>query len=94
MNVLLNSDTEEKKFLNKNIIFVFFLHKKYLHKSKIEPLTILTMSLLPFWALNVSVVLLSMQGQKALWFHQKYLNLNKGLLGLERHEGQYLMTEF
>ncbi len=37
--------------------------------------TILTMSLLPFWALNISVALLSMQGQKALEFHQKYLNL-------------------
>ncbi len=33
------------------------------------------MSLLCFWALNVSVALLSMQGQKALGFHQKYLNL-------------------
>ncbi len=33
------------------------------------------MSLLPFWALNMVVVLLSMQGQKALGFHQKYLNL-------------------
>ncbi len=33
------------------------------------------MSLLPFWALNVSVVLLSMQGQKALRLHPKYLNL-------------------
>ncbi len=37
--------------------------------------TILTMSLLLFWALNFSVVLLSMQSQKSLWFHQKYLNL-------------------
>ncbi len=37
--------------------------------------TILIMSLLPFWALNVSVVLLSMEDQKALGFHQKYLNL-------------------
>ncbi len=35
----------------------------------------LTMSLLCFWALNMSVVLLSMQDQKALGFHQKYLNL-------------------
>ncbi len=34
------------------------------------------MSLLPFWALNVLVTLLSMQGQKALGFHQKYLNLS------------------
>ncbi len=33
------------------------------------------MSLLHFWALNASVALLSMQGQKALGFHQKYLNL-------------------
>ncbi len=45
------------------------------------------MSLLPFWVLNVSVVLLSMQGQKALGFHQKYLNcvlsMNEGLTGLE-----------
>ncbi len=32
--------------------------------------TILTMSLLPFWALNVS-----MKGQKVLRFYQKYLNL-------------------
>ncbi len=37
--------------------------------------TILTMSLLPFWALNISVGLLSMQGQKALEFHKKYINL-------------------
>ncbi len=44
-------------------------------------------SLLPFWALNVSVALLYMQGQKALGFHQKYLNLcsedDEGLTGLE-----------
>ncbi len=54
--------------------------------------TILTMSLLPFWALNVSVALLSMQGQKALGFHQNILicvpKMNEGLTGLERHEGE------
>ncbi len=33
------------------------------------------MSLLTFCALNVSVPLLSMEGQKALGFHQKYLHL-------------------
>ncbi len=33
------------------------------------------MSLLPFCALNVIVPLLSMEGQKALVFNQKYLNL-------------------
>ncbi len=37
--------------------------------------TILTMSLLLFWALNVSVVLVSIEVQKALGFPQKYLNL-------------------
>ncbi len=31
--------------------------------------------LIPFWVLNVVVALLSMQGQKALGFHQKYLHL-------------------
>ncbi len=50
------------------------------------------MSLLSFWALNMSVTLLSVQGQKALGFHQKYLNLcsgdDDGLTGLERHEGE------
>ncbi len=47
------------------------------------------MSLLHFWALNVSVVLLSKQGQKALGFHQKYLNLcsEDESYGLEQHEG-------
>ncbi len=33
------------------------------------------MSLLSFWALNVSVTLLSKQGQKPLGVHQKFLNL-------------------
>ncbi len=37
--------------------------------------TILTMSSLSSWALNMVVAFLSMQGQKTLWFHQKYLNL-------------------
>ncbi len=44
---------------------------------------ILTMSLLPFWALNLSVVLLSMEDQKALGFHQKYLDLSS------EDEGRY-----
>ncbi len=37
----------------------------------VEPL----MSFLRFWALNMVVALLSMQGQKALGFHPKYINL-------------------
>ncbi len=32
-------------------------------------------SLIPFRALNMAVPLLSMQGQKALGFHKKYINL-------------------
>ncbi len=54
------------------------------------------MDVLRFWALSVE--LLSMEGQKALGFHQKYLNLctkmNEGLAGLEWYEGKSLMTEF
>ncbi len=50
------------------------------------------MSFLSFWALNMSVVLLSMEGQKALGFHQKILiyvpKMNKGLTGLEQQEGE------
>ncbi len=38
----------------------------------------------------------SMERQKAFGFHQKYLNLcskmNKGLMGLEQHKGELLMT--
>ncbi len=33
------------------------------------------MPLLPFWALNVIVALLSMQGQKALRFHEQFNHL-------------------
>ncbi len=32
-------------------------------------------ALLRFWALNVVAALQSIQGQKALGFHKKYLNL-------------------
>ncbi len=59
--------------------------------------TNLIMSLLHFYAINILVMLLSMQGQKALKFHQKYLNLCskfQGLTGLEWHEGEELMTDF
>ncbi len=73
--------TQERKLLNKCVIFVFFVHKNILVASwhynwtTNVTWTILMMPLLPFWALNVSVALLSMQGQKALGFHPKYLNL-------------------
>ncbi len=59
----------------------FFAHKKYslsfvkIHWSTDVTWIILTMSLLCSWALIVVGPLPSMQGQKALGFHQKYLNL-------------------
>ncbi len=50
------------------------------------------MTLLPFLALNVSVTLLSMQGQKALDFIKNILicvlKINEGLADLEWHEGE------
>ncbi len=74
------TSTEEKKFLKKGTIFVYFVHKKYSHSFVtlwLNPWFYMDymMSLLPFWALNVVVTLLSMQGQRAPWFHQKYLHL-------------------
>ncbi len=73
---------EETKLLNKIIIFVFFAHNRYSRSFITLKLnhwchicTILMMSLLPFWALNMSVALLSTEGQRALGFHQKDLHL-------------------
>ncbi len=40
---------------------------------------------------NMTLMLQSMQGQKALWFNQTYLNLcseDEGLTGLKGHEGE------
>ncbi len=70
----------EDELLNKVVISVFFVHKVFvaLYNDSLTTdvtWTILMMSLLPFRALTVSVVLMSMEGQKALGFHHKYLNL-------------------
>ncbi len=82
----------------KVIVFVVFVHKKYSRsfiKLQLNHVTwtILTMSLLCFCAFIVVVPLLSMEGQRALGFHQNILicvlMMNKGLTGLERHEGEY-----
>ncbi len=65
------------------------------HRNK---LLLFFFSLLWFCALIVIVSLLSMEGQRALRFNQKILicvpKMNEGLMGLERHEGEQLMTEF
>ncbi len=75
------TDVEENKLLNEVVILVFFVHNMY-SRSFINyswttdvTWTILTMFSLPFWALSVVVPLLSMEDQKALGFHQKYLKL-------------------
>ncbi len=63
------------------IIFVFFAHKKYFRsfeKLRLNPwchMDYFNISLLCFWALIVVVPLVSMKGQKALRFLQKYLNV-------------------
>ncbi len=75
-------------------LFLFSLHTKssFIKRTTDVTWTILTVSLLPFWALNVLVALLSIQSQKALGFHQNILicvlKMNKGLMGLEQHEGE------
>ncbi len=81
-------------------LFLFSLHtksiliasKKYGWTTDVI-WTILMMSIVLFWALIMVVPLLSMEGQKALRFHQKYLNLCsedecEGLMGLQWHEGE------
>ncbi len=61
-----------EELLDKVVIFVFFAHKKYSRSFiKLRLNHWCFNDVLPFWALNV----LSMQDQKALGFHQKYLNL-------------------
>ncbi len=93
----LKTDTEEKTFLNKVVIFVFLAHKKYsrsfikLRLNTDITWTILMMSLLPFWTLNMSVCFLY-RVRKILDFMKNNLvcvpKMNKGLTGLELHEGE------
>ncbi len=70
-----------KKLMNYLIVqFLFSLDTKSIlvalyNYGRTVTRTVLMMCLLPFWALNVSVTLPSMQGQKTLRFHKKYLNL-------------------
>ncbi len=68
-------------------VFVFFVHKKYSHciiKLRLNRWCHMDYSndvLTTF--LKVSVALLSMQGQKALGFNQKYINVFQKWTGLE-----------
>ncbi len=60
------------------LFFIYFFYSRSFINygwTTVVTWTILTMSLLDFWALTVEVPLLSMGGQKALRFPQKYLNL-------------------
>ncbi len=55
---------------------------------KLREYFLVTMFLLSFWALNVSVTLLSMQGQKALEKNNSVPKMNEDLMGLERRDGE------
>ncbi len=93
------SDTEEKKLLNK-VLVLFSLCKKSIlvaHNIMVEPLmshgTILTMYLLPFWALNVVVACCLCRVRKLFGFHHKissfvFPKMNKDLWVWIRHEGE------
>ncbi len=74
-------------FLCTQIVF------SYLHKLRLNTdvtWAILTMSLLPFWVLNVSVALRSMQDQKALRFIKisYFVSDERSLTGLVWREGE------
>ncbi len=75
------AEDRREELLNKVIIFVFFVHKKFslgfikLRLNRWCHIDYFNNVLTTFLALKVLVVLLSMEGQKALGFHQKYLNL-------------------
>ncbi len=55
-------------FMKMRELFPYFIDVFYVR-------TISTMSFPSFWALYVSIVLLSVEGRKDLGFHQKYLSL-------------------
>ncbi len=67
------------QWFNSNVMklreYLLCAKKKYRLYSTISSLPCQFPFFLPFWDLNVVVALLSIQGQKALWFHQKHLNL-------------------
>ncbi len=99
--ILMNThqDMEEKKLLNTFVIFVFFGLKKYscsfikLQLSHWCHMTVLTMSLLPFWALNVPSCVAVYRGSESSRIWSKnivicVLKMNEGLMGLEQHEGE------
>ncbi len=68
------TDPEKRKALNKVIKKSILRASKNCSWTTDVTWTILTMSLLCFWALNVP--LLTLQGQKALGFHQKHLHFH------------------
>ncbi len=74
--MMADTDPEEKKLVNK-VITIFFVHKKYsrsfitLQLNHWCHMDYFNDVILPFWALNISVALLSMEGQKALGISSK-----------------------
>ncbi len=95
----LKTDTEEKKLLNKVIIFVFFAHKKYSHSFITLRLNhwchmdYFNDALTMFLGLEcVSCVAVYDRVRKLSDFIKNILicvpKMNEGLTGLARHEGE------
>ncbi len=89
------TDPEEKKLLNKIVIFVFFVHKKYsrsfitLQLNHWCHMDYFNNVLLPFWAIKHWCIC---RARKLSDFIKNIFNcvpkMNEGLTGLERYEGE------
>ncbi len=97
MKVRRKTDMEENKLLNKVIIFVFFAHKKYSHsfiKLRLNHwchMDNLNNVLPTFLGLERVSCMAVFAGSESSDFLKNILiyvpKMNKGLTGLERHEG-------
>ncbi len=82
-------------FVRKETLYIMY----QLYKMMVEALTSHGLFYrCPFWALTVVVPLLSVKGLRALRFNRNIFicapKMNRGLMCLERYEGELLMSEF
>ncbi len=78
-NNLINNSSRVPDWPGREVIFIFFAHKKYSRsfiKLQLNDRCHMDCFNNVITTLNVVVVLLLIQGQKALGFHQKYLHLS------------------
>ncbi len=99
------ADAEETNLLNK-VVFFFFVLKVFssLHNIQINPLMVMADGV--FWQCfsyfsgpwHCNLLGSKWDSHKPPGFHPKYLKLcsktNKAFMGLERHGGKWLMTQF